>query len=276
MSISDHSPARGACLAIGLAVCAVPAAAHEIGARALLALPPADVVVLGEVHDNPVHHANQAVAVAALAPRALVFEMLSAEQAARVTPESRATQAGLAEALDWANSGWPDFAMYYPIFAAAPQAAIYGAAIARDDLRRVRAEGVEAVFGDDAARYGLTTPLPEDQQAAREALHLAVHCDALSAEALPGMVMAQRLRDAALARAVVAAYEETGGPVAVITGSGHARTDWGIPAALAQAAPELTVLSIGQTETPGADQPYDLWIVTEPAQRDDPCAAFAK
>lgn len=276
MSISDHSPARGACLAIGLAVCAVPAAAHEIGARALLALPPADVVILGEVHDNPIHHANQAVAVAALAPRALVFEMLSAEQAARVTPESRATQAGLAEALDWANSGWPDFAMYYPIFAAAPQAAIYGAAIARDDLRRVRAEGVEAVFGDDAARYGLTTPLPEDQQAAREALHLAVHCDALPAEALPGMVMAQRLRDAALARAVVVAYEETGGPVAVITGSGHARTDWGIPAALAEAAPELTVLSIGQTETPGADQPYDLWIVTEPAQRDDPCAAFAK
>ena len=31
-----------------------------------------DIVVLGEVHDNPAHHANQARAVAAIKPAALV------------------------------------------------------------------------------------------------------------------------------------------------------------------------------------------------------------
>ena len=94
---------------------------------------------------------------------------------------------------------------------------------------------------------------------------------------MPGMVEAQRLRDAALARATLQAMADTGGPVAVIAGSGHARRDWGIPAALAVAAPELSVLSVGQIEAEGAaepEQPFDLWLVTEPTPREDPCAAF--
>ena len=65
------------------------------------------------------------------------------------------------------------------------------------------------------------------------------------------------------------------GKSAVITGSGHARTDIGVPALLRLAAPEVTVLALGQLERPAeAPQPFDLWIVTDPAPRDDPCAAF--
>jgi hypothetical protein len=41
-------------------------------------------------------------------------------------------------------------------------------------------------------------------------------------------------------------------------------------------APQARVLSVGQIEAPAAAlQPYDLWVVTPPAPRDDPCAAFA-
>ena len=106
---------------------------------------------------------------------------------------------------------------------------------------------------------------------------MEAHCDALPEDILPGMVEAQRLRDAALARAVLAAMAETGGPVAVITGNGHARRDWGLPRMLARAAPDLTLVSIGQFEAPPEDDPpFDLWLVTTPAPRDDPCAAFRK
>ena len=42
----------------------------------------ADVVFLGEVHDNPEHHLRQAEYLAALAPGAVVWEMLSPDQAA--------------------------------------------------------------------------------------------------------------------------------------------------------------------------------------------------
>ena len=111
--------------------------------------------------------------------------------------------------------------------------------------------------------------------AEREALQMAAHCNALPESMLAGMVMGQRLRDAALARAVVQAFQVSGGPVAVITGNGHARKDWGIPAALDQAAPALSILSIGQFETtPQGNAPYDLYLVTDPAERDDPCKAF--
>ncbi|MFA7432177.1 MAG: ChaN family lipoprotein [Gemmobacter sp.] len=268
---------------LGLAlVLAGPVAAHEIGPEALTSLPPADVVILGEVHDHPVHHRNQAAAVAAIAPAALVFEMLRPDQAARVTPGTRGDAGALGAALEWDASGWPDFAMYHPIFTAAPSAEVHGGALPREEVRRAMQDGAAAVFDaaydaafGAAARFGLADPLTPEDQAAREAAQMTAHCDALPESMLTGLVEAQRLRDAALARAVVAATAATGGPVVVITGTGHARRDEGIPAALALAAPELSVLSIGQLEAdPGPAAPYDLWIVTEPQPRPDPCAAL--
>ena len=257
------------------------AQAAQIFPDALDTLPPADVVILGEVHDNPIHHSHQARAVAALRPTALVFEMLSPEQAGLAMGLPRGDGKALGQALQWEESGWPDFAMYHPIFTAAPHAALYGAALPREDVRRAFSEGAASVFGAEAAQYGLTIALDAEDQSRREAEQMAAHCDALPPEMLPGMVQAQRLRDAALARAVLQALDATGGPVAVITGTGHARTDTGIPAALAQAAPQLRVLSIGQLEAaPGTAietaPPYDLWIITAPTPRDDPCAVFRK
>ncbi len=252
---------------------AAPLSSAEIDAGALEALPDADVVILGEVHDNPLHHQNQARAVAAIRPAALVFEMLTPEQAARAAEVSRDDAAALEAALGWEN--WPDFAMYHPIFTAAPRAEIHGGALPRDDVRRSIEDGAAEVFGEGAELYGLTTALEGEDQAAREALQMSAHCDALPEEMLPGMVEAQRLRDAALARATVQAHAETGGPVVVITGTGHARTDHGIPAKLALAAPGLSVVAVGQLESdPGAEAPFDLWIVTGAVDRPDPCAAF--
>lgn len=250
----------------------VAAAAQRIDASQLAALPPAAITILGEIHDNPDHHRHQAQATAAIAPAALVFEMLTPGQAARVTPALRPDAIALGAALEWEASGWPDFGMYHPIFTAAPQARVYGAALPRAEVRRAVMDGAAAVFGPDAARYGLTAPLPEAEQAAREAAQAEAHCGAMPATLLPGMVQAQRLRDAALARAAITALNETGGPVVVITGTGHARRDWGMPAAIAAAAPHISVLSLGQTEAdPGPDAPFDFWLVTTPLDRPDPC-----
>ncbi len=250
------------------------AGAAEIEAEGLDRLSSADIVLIGEVHDNPAHHENQARAVAALRPAAIVFEMLTDAQAAR-TPRDRTDAERLARLYDWQARGWPDFADYHPIFLAAPRAEIRGGDPGTAEVRRAVTEGAATVFGADAARFGLTKPLDPLDQQAREREMDEAHCGALPAELLSGMVEAQRLRDAALARAVVDAMAETGGPVAVITGNGHARRDIGVPAVLAQAAPELRVLSIGQIEgNAGGTQPYDHWIVTGTVDRGDPCAAF--
>ena len=234
-----------------------------------------DVLIIGEVHDNPAHHMVQASKVAKLQPAALVFEMLAPDQAAGVTPELLADQAALESALQWDQGGWPDFAMYYPIFAAAPEARIYGALVPRDVARQVFETGLEQVFGVEADRYGLSVALPSAQQSAREALQMEVHCNALPPEILPGMVEIQRLRDAVLARAVVQALDETGGPVAVITGNGHARRDWGVPSYLAHVVPEVDIFVIGQTEEDHPlDGGYDRVLSAAAPERADPCAAF--
>lgn len=233
----------------------------------------AQVVFLGEIHDNPHHHAAQAEWVARIAPRALVFEMLSPAEAQRVGPDRTDAEA-LNEATLWEARGWPDFDMYHPIFLAAPGAAIFGSGIPREEARRAVSDGAAAVMGEQAGLFGLDQPLPEAQQEARIAGQDEAHCNALPAELLPGMVEAQRLRDAALARAVIAAMKETGGPVAVITGNGHARNDWGAPALLELAQPGLAVVSIGQFEEEPQDAPHDFWTVSPPPERDDPCEAF--
>ncbi|MDV7142208.1 ChaN family lipoprotein [Tropicimonas sp. TH_r6] len=237
----------------------------------------ADIILLGEVHDNPAQHENQASAVGALAPSALVFEMLDAEQAATANATDRTDRKALEMALDWAHSSWPDFSMYHPIFLAAPDAPVYGASVARGDLMDAMSEGAAKLFGAEADRFGLG-PLPDTVQQAREAYQLEAHCNALPEEMLPGMVEAQRLRDARFSQTALQALRETGGPVVVITGNGHARRDWGMPVYLAAAAPDVSVLTLAQFEeaAPGGDVPHDFWVLTEAAEREDPCAVFEK
>ncbi|MGP9789636.1 ChaN family lipoprotein [Roseinatronobacter sp. NSM] len=259
-------------LAAGLVV--APVMAQPSALENLRDLPRADIVFLGEVHDNPLHHQNQSDGITAIRPAALVFEMLTEAQAARVTPDLRKDQTALQAALDWDTSGWPDFAMYYPLFTAAPQAAIFGAGLPRDAARAAMGQPLLQVFGGDGARFGLDRPLPDDQQTTREALQARAHCDALPDSLLPAMVDIQRLRDAMLAAAALDAYRATGGPVVVIAGTGHTRTDWGAPALLARAEPALDILAVGQFETATHAPPHDVHIVTAPHPRPDPCAAF--
>ncbi len=256
-----------------LAVVAAPVASADPVLEAIAGAEPA-VVVLGETHDNPHHHARQARIVAAIDPAALVFEFLTAEQASRHVPGAAETD--LETALGWDSAtGLPDFSMYYPIFAAAPGAEVRGARVPRNRAREAMQLGVSEVFSGPAALFGLDAPLPEAEQAQRQALQAESHCNALPEEMLPLMVAVQRLRDAELARATLAALDTAGPPVVVITGNGHARKDRGVPAMLKRARPGLRVFALGQAEGEGTPPGrFDLVVSSRPVDREDPCAAF--
>lgn len=259
-------------LLAALLLIAPPSLADDVPATARQA----QVVWLGEVHDNPAHHVEQARWVAALAPRALVFEMLTPEQVGAASGVPRDDAAALDAAFGWADSGWPDFAFYAPIFAAAPMARLEGAAVPRDAARAAMADGVAQAFGGRAAEFGLDRALPADVQAAAEAEQMAAHCDALPAEMLPAFVDIQRLRDAALARAALDALDATGGPVVVITGNGHARLDGGAPAYLRTARPDVVQFALGQAETGLLTGQFDAVADASAVDRPDPCAVFRK
>lgn len=257
------------------------------------ALSEADIVFLGETHDNPEHHAAQAWLTGALAPAALAFEMIpaSAESAlARLRARGEPDRDAVEAALDWTARGWPDFAMYAPILEAAPGAAVTGGELSRDSLRATYgaddlAAAGEALIGPAAGRYGLGTALSAEETAAMTAALVASHCDAIPEAVAEGMIGPQRLRDAALADAALRAraYGREGFTV-VVAGAGHARKDRGAPVYLVRARNDLTVVSVGMIELrsgaedwrdyAGPDEFDYLWF-TAPAPREDPCAGFA-
>ncbi|MEX0305875.1 MAG: ChaN family lipoprotein [Ruegeria sp.] len=252
----------------------VPGRAADLIPQDVLAdMQAADVVILGEVHDNPQHHIVQAEAVEAIAPSAVVWEMVTEEGAKRLAQKAATNPEELSEILRWVESGWPPLSMYYPIFEAA-DVPVYGAMVPRTAARAAMERGAATALGADAARYGLTVPLSDEDQAAREADQLAAHCNALPSEALPQMVAIQRLRDAVLTRAILRATDENGGPVAVITGNGHARKDRGIPTFLSRLRPGLKVFVLGQSEDGIVDGEFDAVIDSPAAEREDPCKAF--
>lgn len=250
--------------------------AGEIQFDDLAKLPPSDVTILGEIHDNGLHHLAQAAAIVALKPKAVVFEMLTTQQASLITPELLANQEALKAALEWEQSGWPDFALYYPVFAALGDAKIYGAARSRVEVRRAFSEGAAAVLGVQvSAPFGLKHPLDLAQLEQRKQAQFEAHCGAMPLEMMGGMVEAQRFRDASFALSVIRATLDTGGSVVLIAGNGHARADWAVPFMLKMAVPKFSVLSVGILEQPVVDHPpYDLWLQTAPAKREDPCLAF--
>jgi len=248
----------------------------------------ADVAILGEIHDNPIHHERQAQLVAAIAPAGLAFEMIpeASEEGIQAFIAQGGSRAAIGPAIGWSRLGWPDWEMYRPVMEAAPQAYIAGGGVPQADLLRAMRAGAAAGFGSGARAYGLSEPFPASVQETLEADMIASHCDKLPEEMAAPMVEAQRLRDAAFAHAVRRARAAGGnGRAVLITGNGHARRDVGVPAAIAAAAPDLEVLTLGQVEVQaGADSleayasssglPYDYVWFSQPVDRPDPCAAF--
>jgi len=233
----------------------------------------ADVVFLGEFHDNPHHHDRQATLASEIKPKALVFEMLTEEQAAQY--DSNISEVALKNVLNGSTTSWPDFKMYYPIFASAPNALVYGAGIPRSIAKKVISTDLASVFEGYPDSFGLNEPLDPDEQNAREILQMNSHCNALPAELLPKMVLIQRLRDAKLAKTALQAFHLTGGPVVVITGNAHARLDWGAPRYLIETAPNLKIFSLAQSENgTKLKGKFDRVESTVGIKRPDPCLVF--
>jgi uncharacterized iron-regulated protein len=261
-----------------------------LGVEALVEeLSGAHFVLLGERHDNPHHHRHQAALVRALAGRgrrpALALEMLEEEQQPQVDASLAAAPGdadALARAVDWQRSGWAAFELYRPILAAALEAGlpVVAANLSRARARQLVKEGAGALAPAERARLGLDAPLPADLGAEMSQELRESHCHQLPESLLPGMVLAQRARDARMAHRLV--ETDAGEGAILITGAGHARVDRGVPHHLSRLAPGKKVLSVGFQELPegaaaepppGSEpQPFDYLWFTPVVEREDPCA----
>jgi uncharacterized iron-regulated protein len=195
----------------------------------------------------------------------------------------------LAKAVDWKHGRWPPFEEYRPIFAAGLEAGlpIVAANLPREAMHAIVMKGESAVDPALRAKLARDEPVPPAILASLRDEMKASHCGGLPDAMVDPLVLAQRARDAQLATRLGAAGEARGG--VLITGKEHARTDRGVPAALAKDAPGRRIVSVGFAEVDpderepagyaksegGADGiPFDFLVFTPGAEREDPCEGF--
>jgi uncharacterized iron-regulated protein len=258
-------------------------AAHLVALRARAA----EVVYLGEVHDNPRHHTGQARILQAMleagARPALAFEMLVEDQqaAADAVVESRDSAMDAEGRLRWRARGWPDFGMYWPLFELARR---HGLRVVATDLdpalvRRISRDGLGAVGKDGTRLVSLLAPDGERERALARTIQKA-HCDLLPERRLPAMVESWHARNVAIARRIAEALRRAG-QVVVIIGRGHQEAG-GLPAQLEALRPGTRQLVVEMLEVARGQSPDDvarqgtgevLWLVPA-VERPDPCAGL--
>lgn len=258
--------------------------APTVSAPAARSEPP--FVLLGELHDNPGHHRARAEQLRRLIvqePRTVVvFEQFSRSEDAAVARARQAAPGDVnavidAAKLDRKSWRWP---LHQPLFEAVLQsgAEVRGGNIDRDQVRRIVREGDAAWPADLLALRERTAWNSAQQDALRQDIQDG-HCGAMPEAMLPGMVQAQRARDAAMARAMLDAREAGAKRVVLIAGNGHVRRDLAVPVYLqAAGVPSTDIDAVAYLE-PGSAAPaggYDRVERAPAPSREDPCAQFKR
>lgn len=256
-----------------------------------------DVVLLGEKHDNAVHHVLQAEILKGLASAgrrpALVWEMLprSAQPTIdRFLASDDPDADGFAEAVGWAGLGWGDWSLYRPVAAAALASGLSQRAggLDRADVKAVGRDGLTALPANLALRLPRGPALSDAQKKVIEDAVFEGHCRYIPREHLGPMIDVQTARDLAFADAIAASLMPDG--AVLIAGSQHVRRDAGTLVHLARLAPEASVVAISFVElTDTGDRPdqppwkdaamagaFDYLWFTEPAPEKDYCGDLAK
>jgi uncharacterized iron-regulated protein len=251
------------------------------------------ILLLGEVHDNPEHHKLRAHLVAAtsisrLRP-AVVMEQIRDDQGPILQAylaRAFASAGGIGEALEWSKSGWPDWKFFQPIaeVALAARLPILPGDAPREQIKMLARGGRVGLGEAGLALVRMGEGLPQPLVDALNEELVGSHCGAVPASAFGNMNVAQRYRDAHLARAIVSAAEKHGGAF-LLAGNGHVRTDRGVPWYVRQMASDRRILAVMLVEVedgkidPAAYVPRapdgapaaDYVLFTPRHDRADPC-----
>lgn len=243
----------------------------------------ADFVLLGELHDNPVHHEVRGSLIRAAPARpAVVFEQFQASAGPVPLPGADQTREAWLDANGFDRNGWR-WPLHQPVVEAALANArsIWGSGIGREQLRAV-VRGGDAAAPEELRRLMEAAPLSAPARAAIDSDLVEGHCGQLPEAMIPGMRSAQVIRDASMTRALLSAAD--GGSAWLIAGNGHVRADVAVPRLLGVAAPGKRLLVVGLLEREkdgsaprGAERGrYDVVIITPRTERGDPCASLRR
>lgn len=235
----------------------------------------ADVVLLGELHDNPFHHQARAGFIPRFANdnTTIVAEHLPAGHSVTSTGETGSDLAMAGFNRDgW---GWP---LHQPLFESVLGSgyALIGGNLPAGFSKELVAQG-QAAMALSMARSYEQSALSDTARAQLEQDLFDGHCGKLPEKYLAPMKLVQRATDISMATALLAHR-----PAVLVAGNGHVRRDYGVPQVLSSLEPSLKISSIGFYEN-GTDRAelikslagrYDFIWLTDKAQRSDPCEDF--
>lgn len=280
MKLPEIRPWHSTCLSV---LAAMTLAAHaqvidlrsgeEISEQALAErLRGQDIVLLGELHDNPNHHRLRGELIARFARpgTTVVAEHLpSGRRVAANGPLREDLEAAGFDARGW---GWP---LHESLFDAIRQRELplVGGNLPKGYSKQLMSGGVAALTDVLAGPYG-QAPLTAQAGARLDADLVDGHCGQLPDKYRAPMQLVQRATDVSLANALLANT-----PAVLVAGNGHVRRDYGVPQVIDALAPSLKISSVGFYERGGERQElikslagrYDYVWLTEPATRTDPC-----
>ncbi len=231
-----------------------------------------DVILLGERHDHPDHHINQAAWLHQIAKDGtvnLVMEMVSVAQMDRI--EERPTNSDAwREALNWDESGWPDFEIYRPLFDVISQHELM---ILPGVMSVEPGTSFDQRLSQMRIAAGNPPKIPDSISSSMAEDVRVGHCDLLPEEMIAPMVEIQWLKDAFMAKQLRDGLAKSKRSV-LIAGNGHTQGDSGVPVHLADL--EASLLAVVQQEGNqggyGGDE--DTIIITREIPMDDPCKSL--
>jgi len=223
-------------------------------------------ILIGEKHDNPIHHHHQAHLVAALSQadqrhRAVIWEMFTRDQQASLNKSwQELPVSDLGQAMDWDNRGWPSWHDYAPIAQAAKDHKLPMIAGNLPDslLRPLISDGASAL-PDTLANQLALPEIPKDILE-RFSVEIAEgHCNMLPESMLGGFSTVQFARDASLARAMydAATQSENIEGAFLIAGAMHVRNTIAVPWHLERFETKLDENDIAVISLIEADDPSD-------------------
>lgn len=238
--------AIGALLVSGIHASAEPIAGRiwDVGENAFISTPEliqklttTDYIFIGERHGRVAHQNRSAFIIGALAEQghtpSIVLEMLTHEQTPivedyrRNSPEYALT---LAIELDWADSGWPAWSYYYPIFNMA---------------FTTKADIIGGDLTDDEQDAATQIEIPTDERFLYYAEQmLNAHCGLIDDTRVKELARMQIARDLSMARALSATSRSNS--AILIAGSSHIGKNLGVPSHLTGTK---SVLLLRETET---------------------------
>lgn len=253
----------------------------------------ADVLLLGETHDNPVHHQIQQKLLQARiesgARPALMMEQLDSEN--QPVLDKILAGSNRDEVLRGVNAlvKFSNAEAYQPLLVTAVdnRLPVIAANVPNARLQRVVWNGYSAYDAVELKRLAVEDVWNDSRQNYLVKHMGGAHCGRLRDELRAGLTRSQRLRDALMVDSAVSSIERG---VVGIVGSSHARRDIGLPLYFAARVPSAHLLSIGFIEvSPGTvdpaayeadsatgEAPFDVIWFTPRVERSDPCADYGK